>query len=76
MTNSQVDNVDVVSDTGSVNSRIVISEYGQFRQFADSYLGDMGKQVVRYPVRVFTDSSAGVGSNRVGPDRNRWRVCL
>lgn len=53
----EVDDMDVVSDSGSVPRRIVAAEYAKFRKNASCYLGYVGKQIVRYTVRVVADES-------------------
>ena len=61
----QVYHVNVITDTGSVRSVIVIAEYAQAYQLANCHLCNVRKQVVRDTLRILTDTAGLMSSDRV-----------
>ena len=61
----QVNNMDVVTDTGAVRGIIIIAKYAEAYQLADCHLGNIWKKIVRDSLRIFTDTSGFMGSDRV-----------
>ena len=57
MSLGQIDDIDVISETGAVLGRIVVSEDAQSLAFTDGCLGDERYEIVRNPSRKFSDKS-------------------
>ena len=51
----QVNNMDVIADTSSVRSIVVITENADALEFSDGNLCDIRKQVVRDALRILSD---------------------
>ena len=65
MTDCQIHYMDIISDTCSVRCIIVISKYTKAFQLANSNLCDIRHQVIRNTIRIFTDLTALVCTDRV-----------
>src|SRR5699024_5327687 len=65
MANCKVYYMDVVAYSGPVRCVIVITEYAQTLQLADRNLCDIRDQVVRDSLRILSDHSALVSTDRV-----------
>ena len=61
----QVNNMDVIADTSSVRSIVVITENADALEFSDGNLCDIRKQVVRDALRILSDKAALMRSDRV-----------
>ena len=61
----QVDDMDIVADSRSVGSIIVVAEYVDLLQLAGSHLGHVREQVVGNSLGIFSDHAALVRSDRV-----------
>ena len=75
----KVYDMDIISDTCSVRCVIVISEYAEFFQFANCYLCNVWHQVVRDTVRIFTDQTTLMSTNRVEVTKKYhipFRICF
>ena len=57
--------MNIVADTGSVVSRIIVAEYAETFQFADCHLCNIGHQIVWNTVRILTDQSAFMCADRI-----------
>ena len=71
--------VDVVTDTCSIRCIVIVSEYAELFQFAYCNLCDVWHQVVRDTVRVLTDGSALMSTDRVEVTKKNYiplRICL
>jgi hypothetical protein len=47
--------MDVISDTSTVSSGVIVSKHTQFRTLAFSDLGDVGHEVIGHPIGVFAN---------------------
>ena len=65
MSDSQIDDVDIVADTCAVGSVIIISVDVYERQPAGCDLCDIGQEIVRYALRIFSDQAAFMRADRV-----------
>ena len=65
VTESKVDDVDVVADAGAVGGGVVVAKDVDAREDADGDLGDEGHEVVGDAVGVLADEAAGVGADGV-----------
>ena len=61
----QIHNVNIIPDTRSIRGIVIISEDTERFQLADCNLGDIWKQIVRNSLRVLTDSSRFMSSDRI-----------
>ena len=74
----QVNNMDVIADTSSVRSIVVITENADALEFSDGNLCDIRKQVVRDALRILSDKAALMRSDRVEvtkQDNIPFRIC-
>src|SRR5882762_6348336 len=58
MATREIDHMNVVTYPGTVARRIVTAEYAYFVANARGNLSDVGHEIVRNPLRIFTDQSA------------------
>ena len=65
MSDGKVDHVDVVTYSGSVRCIIIIAEDAQAFQFSDGNLCDIWDQVVRDSLRILSDETALMSSDRI-----------
>ena len=65
MSDGKIYYMDIIAHACSVRCVIIITEYTETFQFADSYLCDIRHQIVRDTFRILTDQSALVCSDRV-----------
>ena len=65
MTLCKINHVDIVTDTGSVRSIIVVAIYVKLLQLADSNLCDVRHQVIRNAVRVLAHRSGLMRTDRI-----------
>ena len=75
----KVNYVDIISDTSSVRSIIVISKYTQLFQFSNCNLCDIWHQVVRDTIWILSDGSALMSTDRVEVTKKNYipfRVCF
>ena len=68
---SQIDNVDIVPDSGSIAGRIVIAEDPEPLKATDRDLRDIGEEVVWDPSWIFPQLAGGVRSNRIKVSEER-----
>ena len=61
----QIDYIDEVADTRTVGSIIIVTKHAQFLTDADSGLGKIRNQVLRYTVRQLSQQCCGVCTYRV-----------
>ena len=74
----QVNNMDVIADTSSVRSIVVITENADALEFSDGNLCDIRKQVVRDALRILSDKAALMRSDRIEvtkQDNIPFRIC-
>jgi len=62
---SEIQHVNIVSHARTVVSGIIVAEYVETREFADSDLGYIGHKVVGYTVGIFAYKSALMRSDRI-----------
>ena len=65
MAECKVNNVNIVTNTCSVRSIIIVAEYIKVVKLTDSNLSDIRHKVVRNTVRVFAHCAALVSTDRV-----------
>ena len=61
----QIDYVDIIAHAGTVVRRVVITKHTKALPFADSHLGDIRHEVIRYAVRVLADTSGRMRADRI-----------
>ena len=62
---SEINDVDIVPDSGSIASGVVVSEHPQSLKFANGNLRNIGHQIIGNPVGIFPDPAGWMRSNRV-----------
>ena len=75
----QVDDVDVISDAGSINGLVIVSEDTEEWEFADRNLSDIWHEVIRQAIRIFAKKSGWVASDWVEVSKQadiEFLVCL
>ena len=65
MTRRQITNVNIVADTRSIMSIVIVSENAQFLTDTHSRLRNVRHQVIGNAVRIFTNASTRMSANRV-----------
>ena len=65
MTPSQIYDMDVVSDSCTIRGWIVITEHRKLVKLADQHLGDIGRQIIRDAIGIFTNLTAKMSTHRV-----------
>ena len=61
----QIHYIDIVADTGTVGSVIVVAEDGELLAYTDSGLSDKGDEVVGHTIGQLADESRWVGTDRI-----------
>ena len=65
MAQSQIDNVDVVTNSSSIVCLVVVSEHLNMVPSSDGNLRNVGDQIVRNSSRVLSDSSTRMRADRI-----------
>ena len=75
----KVNDMNVVSDAGSVRSVVIVTKNTQLFQLADCNLCDVRHQIVRNTIGIFTDQTALVSTDRVEITQQNnvpFRICF
>ena len=75
----KVHDVDVVAHAGAVGGIVGVAEDGQLLELADRDLRDIGHEVIRNTVRIFTDQTGFMRADRVKiakQDHMQLGICL
>ena len=61
----KIHNMNIISDTGSIRSRIIITKDFYIRKFTSSYLENIWQEIIGNTIRIFTKQSAWMGADRI-----------
>ena len=65
MADGQVDDMDIVTDAGTVGGGVVVTKNLEMLKFADGHLGNIREEIVGNTLRVFADQSGRMGADGV-----------
>ena len=61
----QVNDMDIVTDTGAVFGIVITAENGKLRQSADRYTGNIGHEIIRNTIGILADQTAFMCPNGI-----------
>ena len=79
MTGCQIANVDVITNTSTIRSIIVIAEYTQLLSLAYSHLRDIRHQIVWNAIRILTNLTTLMRTDRIEISQQNYipiLICL
>ena len=62
---SQINNVNIISNTCAIGSKIIIPKNAKLLSATNRNLRDLGHQIIRYAVWVFADIATFMRANRI-----------
>ena len=79
MSSCEIDHMDIIAQTGAVRCRIVIAEDRELLPFSDCNLRDIRHPIVRNALRLLTDHTGGMRTDRIEiaqQNHSERRICF